>query len=185
MKRRELMIGLAALSLVPGVAWAREKKAPALRIRIKANVEHRRQPVNRKKVKVRFALYTTLMDRTPLWDEIRTVNIDDGVLEVEIGRGLGTVDENPFGDEAYLGIFVLDMGPAVADVKLSPRLTVDWTGTGTAPCLLQDESLAGGLDSGGSCTVAGEGAVAFYITELQRVPTNAEWEAEKAADAAK
>lgn len=182
MNRRELMVGLTALGLVPSVAWAKDKSAK-LSLRIKARVEHRRQPVNRKKVQVRFALYTTLMDRNPLWDEIKTVNIEDGLFETEIGRGLGTIDENPFGDECYLGVFVLDMGPAVQDVKLSPRVTLDWTGSGTAPCLLQDEALAGGLDSGGSCTVAGEGAVAFYITEFQRVPTEAEWAAELAEKA--
>ena len=184
MRRREVMLGLVALAAAPGVAWAKDK-SPKLKLRVKARVEHRRQPVTRKKVQVRFALYTTLMDRNPLWDEIKSVNIEDGLMETEIGRGLGTVDENPFGDEAYLGVFVLDMGPAVKDVKLSPRVTLDWTGSGTAPCLLQDEALAGGLDSGGSCTVAGEGAVAFYITELQRVPTDAEWAAELAEKEAK
>ena len=182
MDRRTFLTATAAALLLPMPAWA--AKAPKLKLRVRATVEHRRKKVHRKKVKLRFVLYTSPLDRNPSWEQIKTVDILDGKLEVELGKGLGTVDDNPFQEMAYLGIFVLDMGPEVQDLKLSPKLKIDWHGNGTAPCLEQNESLAqGDIELGGSCTMAGEGAVAFYIHELQRVPTDAEWAAELAEKA--
>ena len=181
MRRRELMIGMAAIALAPRAALARDR-SPKLEIRVVARVEHRREPVDRKGVVLRFVLYGSLMDRNPTWEETKTVKITDGHLETTLSRDLGTVEGNGFGETMVLGIFVKEMGPAVTDVKLSPRVELDWRGSGTAPCLEQNESLAqGDLDLGGSCTMTGEGAVAFYITTLQRVPTEAQWQEEKAA----
>jgi hypothetical protein len=177
MDRRRFLLASAALALVPVPALA--GRVPKLELLLSATVEHRRKRVHRKKVKLRFTLYTSQLDRNPSWEEIQTVNIQDGKLETTLGKGLGTVDENLFAENAYLGIFVLEMGPEVQDVKLSPRLKIDWHGDGSAPCLEQNESLAqGDMELGGSCNMAGEGALVFYVTRLQRVPTDAEWAAE-------
>mgnify|MGYP007046920947 CR=1 FL=1 len=179
MDRRRFLLASAALTLAPLPALA--GRVPKLQLKLTATVEHRRQRVDRKKVKLRFTLYTSQLDRNPSWEEIQTVDIRDGKLETVLGKGLGTVDEDLFAEDAYLGLFVLDMGPDVQDVKLSPRLKLDWHGSGSAPCLEQNESLAqGDIELGGSCTMAGEGALAFYVTQLQRVPTDAEWAAELA-----
>lgn len=181
MNRREVILGVAAIGLLPSTAWARDK-SPKLEIRVVGDVTHRRDPVDRKGVVMRFVLYTSLMDRNPTWEETQSLKLSEGRFETTLSKGLGTVDSNPFGEKMFLGIFVKEMGPEVADVKMSPRVELAWDGSGTAPCLEQNESLAqGDLDLGGSCTVTGEGAVAIHITTLQRVPTEAEWAAELAS----
>jgi len=164
--------------LVPTTGWARDK-SPKLEIRVVGNVTHRREPVTRKGVVLRFVLYTSLMDRNPTWEETKKVNLDEGHFETTLSKDLGTWASNAFPEKMFLGIFVKEMGPDVSDLKMSPKVELDWKGSGTAPCLEQNESLAqGDLDLGGSCTMTGEGAVAFYITTLQRSPTVAEWKPE-------
>ncbi len=172
------MLGTLAIGLWPSTALARDK-TPKLSIEVVANVTHRRKPVERKRVVLRFVIYTSMMDRNPTWEDTQTLNIVEGRLETTLSKGLGTIEDNGFPEKIFLGIFVKEMGPEVVDVRLSPLVELDWVGSGTAPCLEQNESLAqGDLDLGGSCTMTGEGAVAFYVTTLQRVPTEAEWAAE-------
>ena len=96
---------------------------------------------------------------------------------MELGKGsMGTPLEDPFPEKLYLGVFVLDMGPEVQEVRMTPKLRLEWADTGTADCLQNEESLNdGGLDEGGVCTLAGEGKVNMYVTDLQRVPAAGTW----------
>ena len=163
--------------LLPGLARA-GRRPPKTSLRFSARVTHRRKKVHRKKVKLRFALYHKNMARDPVWDEHHTVDIEEGAMSVELGRrgSLGTALEDPFPEKLYLGVFIMEMGPEVSDLRLAPKLRLDWAGTGSTACLENEESLNdGGLDEGGVCTIAGEGAVNMFVTELQRIPASGTW----------
>lgn len=177
MKRRTMLLGGAALALAPGLAFA-GKRPPKTKLHVGGRITHRKKDVDRKKVKFRFAIYRKNMDKDPIWDEFHTLDVTDGRFEVELGKGgsLGTAVEETLPEKLYLGVFILSMGPDVTDLRMAPKLRVDWAGSGTSPCIENEETLnEGGLDEGGICTTTGEGAVAMYINTLQRVPAKGEW----------
>lgn len=173
-------MGAAALCLVPATALG--ERVPKTSIELEGRLSHRRKDVHRKKVKLRFALYRKNMDKDPIWDEFHTVNVEEGRFTVSLGKGgsLGDAMEDPFPEKLYLGVFILEMGPDVADLRLAPKIRLDWAGTGSAGCLENEETLnEGGLDEGGVCTATGEGAVAMYINVLQRTPAPGSWTPKK------
>ena len=180
MQRRTLLAALTATLLMPAANAVAGSRPPKTVLRFGARVTHRRLDVTRKKVKLRFALYHENMARDPIWDEVHSVNIEEGRFSVELGKGsMGTALEDPFPEKLYLGVFVLEMGPEVSDLRLTPKLRLEWATSGTAACIENQESLNdGGLDEGGVCTLAGDGKVAMYVTELQRVPAAGTWVAD-------
>ena len=93
MNRREVMLGTLAIGLWPSTALARDK-TPKLSIEVVANVTHRRKPVERKRVVLRFVIYTSMMDRNPTWEDTQTLNIVEGRLETTLSKGLGTIEDN-------------------------------------------------------------------------------------------
>ena len=99
MERRTMLLGGAALALVPGLAFA-GKRPPKTRLHLGGRITHRKKEVDRKKVKFRFAIYRKNMDKDPIWDELHTLDVVDGRFEVELGKGgsLGTAVEETLND---------------------------------------------------------------------------------------
>ena len=77
MERRTMLLGGAALALVPGLAFA-GKRPPKTRLHLGGRITHRKKEVDRKKVKFRFAIYRKNMDKDPIWDELHTLDVVDG-----------------------------------------------------------------------------------------------------------
>lgn len=169
MKRRELLIGAgAALLLAPGIAWAKKEKDPKLLLDIGGTLSHRGQAVSRDKVALRIAVFDSGMGRKVIWEQTIKVGCEEGAFSATLAK-LGTVAEPALPDSAHLEVWVMDAGPHVSEVRLTPRIALDWAGSGSAECLeVRETSGVYALDAGGSCTLSGQGAILVELTTLQR-----------------
>ena len=83
-------------------------------------------PLNQTDVSMTFSLYATAVGGSPLWSEIQSVNVNDGLFNVLLGSG-SPMDSNDFDSDRYLGISVN------SDPEMSPRQQLvsvasgDWT----------------------------------------------------------
>lgn len=169
MKRRDLLIAAgAALLLAPLPALAKKEEDPKLLLDIGGTLSHRGQSVTRDKVELRVAFFDSAMGRKVIWEQKVKVACEEGVFAATLGK-LGTVAAPALPPSAHLEVWVMDAGPHVSEVRLTPRVALDWAGTGSAECLEEREGTGVyALDAGGSCTLAGDGALQLEITTLQR-----------------
>ena len=171
LRRRDLLAAVSATFLLaPLPAWAKKDADPKLLLTLGGTLSHRGQVVNRDKARLRVAFFDDAMGRKVIWEQFPKVDCVEGVFSVTLNK-LGTQSAPALPDAVHMELWVMDAGPHVRDVRLTPRLGVDFGGTGSAECLDVREVLSelDALDAGGSCTFLGEGALRADITTLQRV----------------
>ncbi|MFT5582791.1 MAG: hypothetical protein ACI9VR_000367 [Cognaticolwellia sp.] len=174
LRRRDLLAAAGAtLLLAPVPALAKKEEDPKLLLELGGTLSHRGQVVTRDKVHLRVAFFDDGMGRKVIWEQFPKVDCVKGVFSVTLKK-LGTQSAPALPDTAHMELWVMDAGPHVRGVRLTPRLGVDFGGTGSADCLdvREAESELDALDAGGSCTFIGDGALRVDITTLQLVLKN-------------
>jgi hypothetical protein len=173
MQRRHFLAGTSALLLLPSTALARTPRPPKIVVELGGRLLHRNQAVDRDGVEMRFVLFESGMSRTPLWEETQKVKVQDGAWATTLGKRttMGTPEDNAFPETPYLEVWLMKCGPEINELRLGPRLRINWSDTGSSACLDPGE----GLDAGGVCGMNGDGAVTLEITALQRIPKAADW----------
>ena len=171
LRRRDLLAAAgAAILLAPLPALAKKEEDPKLLLELGGTLSHRGQVVTRDKVKLRVAFFDDGMGRKVIWEQFPKVDCVEGVFSITLKK-LGTASAPALPDTAHMELWVMDAGPHVSEVRLTPRLGVDWAGSGSAECLevRAGETALDALDAGGVCTFVGDGALRVDITTLQRV----------------
>lgn len=171
LRRRDLLAAASATFLLaPLPAFAKKEEDPKLLLELGGTLSHRGQAVTRDKVRLRVAFFDDGMGRKVIWEQFPKVDCVDGVFSVTLNK-LGTQAAPALPETAHMELWVMEAGPHVSEVRLTPRLAVDWAGSGSAECLevREGESELDALDAGGSCTFIGDGALRVEITTLQRV----------------
>lgn len=171
LRRRDLLAAAGAtLLLAPLPALAKKEEGLPLLLELGGTLTHRGQAVTRKKVQLRVAFFDDGMGRKVIWEQFPKVNCVDGVFSTTLNK-LGYEAASLLPDTAHMELWVMDAGPHVSEVRLTPRIAVDWGTSGSASCLevREGETELDALDAGGVCSVVGDGALRVDITTLQRV----------------
>lgn len=171
MRRRELLAAAGAtLLLAPLPALAKKDQGAKLMLELGGTLSHRGQVVTRDKVQLRVAFFDDGMGRKVIWEQFPKVDCVEGVFSTTLKK-LGTESEPALPATVHMELWVMEAGPHVSEVRLTPRLGVDFGGTGSAECLdvREGQSELDALDAGGSCTFIGESGLRVDITTLQRV----------------
>lgn len=170
LRRRDLLAAAgAAVLLAPLPALAKKDEDPKLLLHIAGTLSHRGQMVTRDKVRLRVAFFDDGMGRKVIWEHSPKVDCVEGAFSLTLSK-LGTESAPALPDTAHLELWVMEAGPHITEERLTPRLAVDWGGSGSAESLevREGQSELDALDAGGSCTFVGDGNLRVEITTLQR-----------------